>query len=442
MKKRIISILLTAILLVCILPISASAAGSLNNFTRSKTYYSGLFNDVPYGSWYEEYVDAAYEYGLVNGKTTNTFEPDSYLKISEAIKIAACIHSIYYTGHANFSGGSPWYQPYVEYAFNNGIIDMDWPDYDAYATRAEFAYIFANALPSAALTQRNDINYGEIPDVSSSYWYGPSVYTLYRAGILTGSDAYGYYNPNTYIKRSEVATIAARMANSSYRKTFTLEYDEPGGDVSGYIGVDYNSALMYPGDTVEIIVSDYYLVADKAGYRVNDPSIATCSWGGWSYDGTENTLYITGLSSGTTTIDVYLAYDDNTIIDSTTIYVTVYEYEDNYEDIYYYAGLYPVPDYGYYVGASPDQLLQESGVISCFYKEYEHTYVDMYDAFDNYAYMLESEGFTLYDSYYNYQDYLTYVYYHYDYGYWVTFCLEYVQFDDYWGKGMRVIIEY
>lgn len=69
-------------------------------------------------------------YGLINGVSQNAFSPDTNLKISEAIKLAACIHSIYHNGWADFSPGTPWYQVYVDYAMENGIISSYYPDYE------------------------------------------------------------------------------------------------------------------------------------------------------------------------------------------------------------------------------------------------------------------------------------------------------------------------
>ena len=49
---------------------------------------------MPSTQWYAEYIEMVYEYGLVKGKTTTTFEPDSYLTLAEAIKLAAELHSM------------------------------------------------------------------------------------------------------------------------------------------------------------------------------------------------------------------------------------------------------------------------------------------------------------------------------------------------------------
>lgn len=56
---------------------------------------------------------------------------------------------------------------------------------------------------------------GAIPDVDVTDTYGTEIYTLYRAGILVGNDAYGTFTPSTYITRGAVATIIARMVDES-----------------------------------------------------------------------------------------------------------------------------------------------------------------------------------------------------------------------------------
>ena len=93
--------------------------------------------------WYAQNVQAAYEYKLVDGVNATQFKPNSNLTIAQAIKLAACLHSTYVSGSADFDKVRPWYQPYVTYALENGIINTTYADYDQPATRAQFASIFA-----------------------------------------------------------------------------------------------------------------------------------------------------------------------------------------------------------------------------------------------------------------------------------------------------------
>jgi len=221
MKKRIASVLLVLILAAGILP-GAAASGGLVHFTRVHTYKSGLFADVATSQWYAPYVQTVYEYGLMNGKSDAAFVPDEELTIGEAVKLAACLHRIYYAGYADFAASDPWYAVYAGYALNNGVISSEYADYNAKATRSEFAKILAGALPEEALAVKNAVEDNSIPDVPISYPYAPAVYKLYRAGVLTGSDASGRFLPNDSIKRAEVAAVVARMAVPALRQTVKL----------------------------------------------------------------------------------------------------------------------------------------------------------------------------------------------------------------------------
>ncbi|MBR4204635.1 MAG: S-layer homology domain-containing protein, partial [Clostridia bacterium] len=89
---------------------------------------------------------------------------------------------------------------------------------DDAVTRKEFAWIFARALKLENLAVKNNIPDGSVPDVKdmTSVWYA-GIYTLYRAGILNGSDEKGTFNPEAYISRAEVSAIVVRMMTPARR---------------------------------------------------------------------------------------------------------------------------------------------------------------------------------------------------------------------------------
>lgn len=97
------------------------------------------------------------------------------------------MHRIYETGKNDLTvSGEKWYDSFVSYAVENKIIaDGDFDDYEAYATRGEMAYIFANALPEAEYDEKNEI--AEIPDVSEDHKYYNEILKLYKAGITCGN---------------------------------------------------------------------------------------------------------------------------------------------------------------------------------------------------------------------------------------------------------------
>lgn len=211
----------------CRVTVTSSAPTYPNGFVyfTDKYNYRGQFTDVRSGQWYTDNVAAAYRLGLMKGNSETLFNSRGNVTVAEAITMAARIHSIFYTGGEYFmQTGVKWYAVYVNYALANGIINREYTDTELMraATRAEFAQIFAAALPDDAMPEINQITQGAIPDVSGSEEYGAAVYKLYRAGVLTGSDSYGRFLPQTGISRVEAAAIVTRMANPSLRQAFTL----------------------------------------------------------------------------------------------------------------------------------------------------------------------------------------------------------------------------
>lgn len=227
--KRITSLFLAICLCVglCIPALATQTSdkttGTLENFTKINQYTDGQFQDVLAKDWFYENVKSAYEFGLVKGVSETRFNPSGTVTLAETVTLAARINSIYRTGKADFTESAVWYQPYVDYAVENSIINTEeYSDYNKAANRAQFAQIMANALDESALPAINTIEV--IPDVSINEKHGSAVYLLYKAGILTGSDSKGTFNPNSSIQRSEVAAIVTRMASSDIRKNITLNY--------------------------------------------------------------------------------------------------------------------------------------------------------------------------------------------------------------------------
>lgn len=223
MKKRLLSLILALVLSLGLCPavFAAPTGEGLSNFKKVNNYVEGQFTDVSAKAWYAPNVKTSFELGLVNGTGDGKFAPDGNMKISEAIAVAARIHSTYHTGGANFVQGSPWYQVYVDYAVENGIIrDGEYENLTDFATRGQFAKIFAASVPESALNPINSIPAGSIHDLPANTDYAEAVYLLYNAGVLTGSDDYGTFKANTEITRREAAAMVTRIVDPTLRKTF------------------------------------------------------------------------------------------------------------------------------------------------------------------------------------------------------------------------------
>ncbi|MBE6651093.1 MAG: hypothetical protein E7613_07250 [Ruminococcaceae bacterium] len=178
------------------------------------------FTDVMESDWYYKDVEAAYSLGLINGKgSADTYKPNDNMTYAEAIKLAACMHQSYTEGKVTLTNGDPWYQSYVDYCKEKGIISKEY-NYNQLVTRLGYMEIFAKALPDEALTDMNTVPKNSIPDLPSDTAGADSVYKMYRVGIVAGVDAKHNCNPSSNIKRSEVAAILSRMMDKTKRVSF------------------------------------------------------------------------------------------------------------------------------------------------------------------------------------------------------------------------------
>lgn len=208
------------------------AEPSMSNFDQAESYKPGQFPDISENEWFgynkQRVVCKAYELGLMQGKGAR-FDPNVGVTLAEAITIAARVNNIYSGGNWEFQQSSPWYYTYLEYAVYKEILQFDsFEDYTKSATRAEMAYIFARALPKEEFTPINTIE--ALPDVNADTPYQSYIFMLYRAGILTGNDAYGTFSPSDTITRAQAAAIITRIALPSERVSFAPEKkEEPKG---------------------------------------------------------------------------------------------------------------------------------------------------------------------------------------------------------------------
>lgn len=291
MKAKILSAALAVVLCLASLPTPALAAESLDNFKKIEDYPAGKFTDVAGGNWYTGSVQTAYELGLVKGSSATAFSPDGSITVGSALALACRLHSIYATGGAHFEQGTPWYAVYVDYAVKNGIVTQNqFSDYNANATRRQFAAILAKALPETALTEKNTVPDNTIPDVAAGSANAAEIYRLYRAGVLTGSDKYGTFAPETTIDRASVAAIVSRMAQPALRQQVKLE---PAPVAASGITLNKTALSVSVGgsSTLTAVVAPENAADKTVTWTSSKPSVATVS------NGT-----VTGVANGTAVI--------------------------------------------------------------------------------------------------------------------------------------------
>ena len=230
MKKRLLALLLCVSLLL-----SGSAlalSNSADNFVRSKTY-SGQFSDLSDGSAFCDNIRALYEYGLSVGRKDGTFGLAASIRVGEVLVFAARIRSLYQFGDAEAGAaafrqdGQDIYVPYLLYLKSEGVLgnELDALLYQA-ATRAQVAHVLADTLPASVLPAVNDELVTQayasrqfIPDVTEYTEYYGDILTLYKCGVLAGSDKAGSFHPDAQITRGAAAAMLTRMVDPDLRVT-------------------------------------------------------------------------------------------------------------------------------------------------------------------------------------------------------------------------------
>lgn len=206
--KRLVASLVCAALFC----VPALAAEGESNFPAVNTYQAGYYHDVPAGEWYADAAKLCYETDLITGTKANTFSPNSPVTIGEAATISARIFSAL-NGVAirEQRAGEAWYQRYVDLLTEHAVAV---PNPAQNASRSQLFQLLASVVPPQHLEAINSIQ--TLPDTSD-----PDVLRFYNAGILTGTDAAGTFAGNRGLKRSECATMVARIIDPSLRQRFT-----------------------------------------------------------------------------------------------------------------------------------------------------------------------------------------------------------------------------
>ena len=189
------------------------------------------FTDVPSSAWYSESIKLVCEHHIMNGIGKTTFLPNGTLTIGEAIAIASRLHDSYYGNNTVFQSGTPWYQPYVDYARRCGIINGEY-QYNMTVSRAEFALFIGNSLSDEMLAPINKVEIGDIPDV---YYLIPSqdvFHALSKAGVIGPNDSENSFSLLMILRKATdngaSSTDLSDAIHKLYRAGIIAENDEYG----------------------------------------------------------------------------------------------------------------------------------------------------------------------------------------------------------------------
>lgn len=188
----------------------------LDNFKTVNRYRAGQFTDVRASDWFADNVKSAYELGLIKGNTPATFAPNATITVAEAVTVAARVRDIYWGEGTDFAAkaGAAWYQPYVDYAIANRMMDAAPADCDRPATRAELARWLYSALAGEGTEPATQtVRFTDVTEAHPDY---ACIMNLARAGIMGGKGE-GIFDPAAPVLRCEAAAMLSRAALPSLR---------------------------------------------------------------------------------------------------------------------------------------------------------------------------------------------------------------------------------
>ena len=201
MIKKLTALIMAIIMVLAIVPLSVAAEIS--------------FDDVDYDHWAYYSIRQCYESGIMKGTSATTFSPDGTMTVAEIITVAVRL-----SGNSVGQSGENWYDSAVKTAKKEGIIkDGQFDSYIRPATRAEVAGMLGVSKKENEYEAINSVS--ALPDVDEGTPYSEEIFKLYRAGILTGSDASGTFYPYNNITRAEVSALVYRLNNKDARREIT-----------------------------------------------------------------------------------------------------------------------------------------------------------------------------------------------------------------------------
>ena len=289
--KRVLSLILVFCMVLGSVPAAADFAPVRD--------YPG-FEDIPSDHWGYNYVYQCSTLGLMVGTSEKEFSPSGTLTVAQAITAVARVADQYRGGDGAIDqSGERWYDGAVEMALDMDIITKnEFDSYDRSATRSELAGLLARAMPKSEYAAINDIS--ALPDVDKSTPYYKEILTLYKAGIVTGSDKYGTFYPDRDISRVELSAILCRLVLPETRMKVTLldKSDDP--TIYSTDKLLYIDGAPVPG--IVEIGGKHYIPLEAMGSRIN---------------GQENAFSLMEYDEA---YDVYLNYhrNDTTVVDMVT----------------------------------------------------------------------------------------------------------------------------
>lgn len=137
---------------------------------------TALTQDVPRDHWASGFVTLAVDRGIISGDGNGFFRPNDFVTFNEAVKMIVCAAGL--DGYVNFDPAN-WAKGYVEVADRFEITDNMHGARNGYASRGDVAVMIYNAL--------DDNNFAPMSTLPMDTYSSPQYVTLYTE---SGADIY------------------------------------------------------------------------------------------------------------------------------------------------------------------------------------------------------------------------------------------------------------
>lgn len=154
------------------------------------------YSDVPEKHWAKEYIEKATDEGIMQGIGNDNFGLGQPVKKSEFITMLSKMMN-----WNIIQSDGKWYEPYINAAFEQGVIDSVEINAENYITRKEMAEMLIKSLGFSEIETEDT----PFSDVDNSY-----ITAAYDFGIISGKSE-GIFAPNDFATREESAVMMCRL---------------------------------------------------------------------------------------------------------------------------------------------------------------------------------------------------------------------------------------
>jgi len=233
--------------LICIISIVYSIIGVISISAES----SLPFDDVNSVAWYYDEVQTVYDAGIMEGKTSTTFDPTANMSRAEFVTVLCRLAGEEYAGKGSsltFSDTDigAWYADYVAWGVENGMV-KGLPENrfapNQAVSRQEMAVFIERFTSYMHLSLEENSKVDSFGDVSKVASFASDAVELMRqSGIIKG-DEKGNFNPTSNASRAEVATVVTRILTLIEETKVAINSPF---EYTAYIPDNYDKNTSYP----------------------------------------------------------------------------------------------------------------------------------------------------------------------------------------------------